>query len=42
MHTTHYTVTLQVHSVVRNHFQTFDTRGATELTMHCMIVLLLD
>ena len=42
MHTTNYTVTLPVYSVVRHHFQTFDTRGATELTIHGMIVLLLD
>ncbi len=25
-----------------HHFQTFDTRSATELTIHCIIVLLLD
>ena len=33
MHTTDYTVTLPVYSVVRHHFQNFDTRGATELTI---------
>ncbi len=36
MHTTNYTVTLPVYSVVRHHFQTFETEGATELTIHCM------
>ena len=39
---TNYTVTLPVYNVVRHHFQSFDSRGATELTIHCMIVLLLD
>ena len=36
MRTTNYTGTLPAY------FQTFDTRGDTELTIHCMIVLLLD
>ena len=32
----------KMYRVVRHHFQTFDTTGATEFTIHCMIVLLLD
>ena len=31
-----------MYSVVRHHFQTFDTRGATEFTIHFMTVVLLD